>query len=83
VFNQNTVSGNQGGDGGAIFVSAADPAYKLNLTGVYVVENNNYSHPLPASASGGILNQGTLNLFHTTIADNYPGNCLGGTGCPP
>ena len=83
VFNQNTVSGNQGGDGGAIFAYAADPAYTLNLNGVYVVDNNNYSHPLPASASGGILNEGTLNLVHTTIADNYPGNCVGGTGCPP
>jgi hypothetical protein len=53
----------------------------LKLTDVYVVNNSNASNP--STNSAGIFNQGTLSLTHTTIADNVPGNCTGGTGCPP
>jgi hypothetical protein len=81
VINENSIFGDLYGAGGAIFAASTNPAALLTLTNVYVVNNSDDSNP--SSNSAGIFNQGTLSLSHATIADNVPGNCMGGTGCPP
>ncbi|HWM66631.1 MAG TPA: hypothetical protein VNO35_08605 [Steroidobacteraceae bacterium] len=80
VISHNTVFGDLSGNGGGIYAASVNPAYVLQIAYSYVVDNNNASNP--GSASGGIFNQGTLSLDHTLIANNTPGNCMGGTGCP-
>ena len=49
----------------------------LTLDYVYIVENQ-----AAVDAPGGIANEGTLVLRHTTIKDNAGINCSGGIGCP-
>jgi hypothetical protein len=66
------------GDGGGMFVAAANRAATLALNHVYVVENQ-----ASTGAAGGISNEATLLLTHTTIKDNSGLNCTGGIGCPP
>jgi hypothetical protein len=80
VIARNTVDSDNGaaGDGGGIFTAAPHDTDLLTLDHVYVVENH-----APATAAGGVSNEGTLLLKHTTIKDNSGLNCSGGIGCPP
>ena len=66
-----------GGNGGGIFTAAASNTEVLTLDYVYIVENQ-----AAADAPGGVANEGTLVLRHTTIKDNAGINCSGGIGCP-
>ena len=65
------------GTGGGIFTAAASNTEVLTLDYVYIVENQ-----AAADAAGGVANEGTLILRHTTIRDNSGVNCSGGSGCP-
>ena len=64
-------------NGGGIFTAAASDTEVLTLDYVYIVENQ-----AAVDAPGGIANEGTLVLRHTTIKDNAGINCSGGIGCP-
>jgi len=70
---------NVAGSGGGIFTAAPSQADTLGLDHVYVVENTSAQN----GGIGGISNEGTLVLTHTTIAENTGVNCSGGVGCPP
>ncbi|HET9389608.1 MAG TPA: right-handed parallel beta-helix repeat-containing protein [Steroidobacteraceae bacterium] len=79
VIAHNSATGPGGvGDGGGLFIAAADAHDTLTLNKVYVVENQ----ASPGSA-GGVANEGTLLLNGTIIRDNTGVNCEGGSGCPP
>jgi hypothetical protein len=79
VVTHNTADGGSGsgGDGGGILSAAAARTEKLLLDRVYVIENS-----ASQGGAGGISNEGTLVLTHTTITDNSGLNCTGGIGCP-
>jgi hypothetical protein len=80
VVTHNTADGGSGsgGDGGGVLSAAATRAATLVLDHAYVIENL-----ASQGGAGGISNEGTLVLTHTTIKDNSGQNCSGGTGCPP
>jgi hypothetical protein len=80
VVTHNSADGGagSGGDGGGIFAAAAEKTATLGLDRVYVIENS-----ASQGDAGGISNEGTLVLTHTTIKDNSGLNCAGGIGCPP
>jgi len=70
---------NVAGSGAGILTAAVSQAETLVLDHVYVIENRSAEN----GGVGGISNEGTLVLTHTTIKDNTGVNCSGGVGCPP
>jgi hypothetical protein len=76
----NIADGNSGavGTGGGIFAAAANRADPLVLDHVSVVDNE-----AGQNGVGGIANEGTLVLSHSTIEGNSGTDCSGGVGCPP